>query len=194
VPRLFIGTLADIQEQKRTEQFLAGLKEDDSAVFSDTLKIKFSAAQNLHMTWVFIGDVPQPSIKALTLQLDAQMAQIRKMKLPRELAFGSIDFWPDEIHPRLLVLTPTQTPAVVRQCAQAIHHLATGFQSAADSLPFRAHITLARLKEGAPCTDVIKAALSTLLPFELKLTDIGLFESTSVGRQSVYRTVARYDL
>jgi 2'-5' RNA ligase len=192
VPRLFIGTLADIEEQKRTEQFLAGLKSIAPTLFADYLKIRFTAAQNLHMTWAFIGDVPQDSVENLTLLLAAQMNQIREIKLPPQLLFDSIELWPDEIQPTLLVLTPAETPASVQDCARRIHYLVSPFKSAPETFPFRAHITLARLKKGALCTDVNIAALKSFMPVTLKLTDIGLFESKSIESQSVYQAVARY--
>jgi 2'-5' RNA ligase len=192
VPRLFIGTLADTEEQKRTEQFLASLKSDAPALFADDSKIKFTVTQNLHMTWAFIGDVPQDAVKQLSLLVDAQMSEIREIKLPPQLLFDSIELWPDEIHPTLLVLTPAETPTSVQDCARRIHHLVRPFKSTQETFPFRAHITLARLKKGAVSLDASTSTLKSFLPLTLKLTDIGLFESTSLGRQSVYRAVARY--
>jgi 2'-5' RNA ligase len=194
VPRLFIGTLADIDEQKRTEQFLSALQSTADAVFADDLKIKFTSVQNLHMTWAFIGDVPQASVEQISQLLNEQMKQIREMKLPPQLHFDCVEFWPDAIQPTLLVLTPAVTPAAVENCARQIMHVARPFKSAPETFPFRAHVTLARLKKGAVSTNVSIAALKSFLPLVLKLTDIGLFESTSVGRQSVYRAVAQFAL
>ncbi|MDR3616883.1 MAG: RNA 2',3'-cyclic phosphodiesterase [Candidatus Obscuribacterales bacterium] len=194
MPRLFIGTLADIDEQKRTEQFLPELNSTAPAIFADDLTIKFTAVQNLHMTWAFIGDVPQDAIEQLSVLVRDQITEMRPIKLPPQLQFDSIEFWPNEIHPTLLVLTPSETPQPVQDCAQKIHHIVSPFKSPPEVLPFRAHITLARLKKRAVSTDAAVIALKSFLPFTLKLTDIGLFESISIGRQSVYRTIARYEL
>ncbi len=194
MPRLFIGTLADIDEQKRTEQFLADLQSTADTVFADDLKIRFMPVQNLHMTWAFIGDVPQASVGEISQLLNEQIKQIREMKLPPQLHFDCVEFWPDAIQPTLLVLTPTVTPKTVQNCAREVIHLVSPFKSAPETFPFRAHITLARLKKGTVSPDVSIAALKSFLPLTLKLTDIGLFESTSVGRQSVYRAVAQFAL
>jgi 2'-5' RNA ligase len=194
VPRLFIGTLADLDEQKRTEQFLPELKSTAPAIYAHDSKIKFTVVQNLHMTWAFIGDVPQDAVEQLSVLVNDQMTEIREMKLPPQLQFDSNEFWPNEIHPTLLVLTPSETHQAVQDCARKIHHIVSPFKSRAEVLPFRAHITLARLKKEAVSTDISVIALKSFLPFTLKLTDIGLFESASIGRQSVYRTIARYEL
>jgi len=193
VPRLFLGTLADIEEQKRTEQLFADLKTTAPAQYASS-NIKFTAPENLHMTWAFIGDVPQESVEDLQLQLHSQMRQIQEMKLPPVLVFDSVEIWPEEMNPTLFVLTPTETHPAVLNCAQSIHRLVGPFMSSPEILPFRAHVTLARLKKDCEAVAAMKNDLKTLQPFEIKLTDIGLFASAFIGRQTAYRAIAKYAL
>lgn len=187
MPRLFVGTKLDSENQKAIEKLIDCLQ-------SDSPEHKWTPGENLHMTWSFIGEVQEDSISKISNLLEQEIAQFPKLKLPERMEFDQFEFWPNDEKPKLLVLTASQTPDSVKIAASLIDETIRPFKDKVEHFPFKAHITLARLKTGETVGNVRKNMEKSFKTASMQLTDIVLLESCPNGRQNAYRAVSQFKI
>ncbi len=140
------------------------------------MPVRWTAFQNLHLTVQFIGDVDEKRIPDMKQILN----RIRKPEQCEVLKFTGISAFPAGGSPRIIYFGINSSDYL-----RKIHRLVTndlirnGFP--ADNKPFKAHLTLARVRDGNTVTEPqmahLKELASTLTVEDSPLDRIILFES-----------------
>lgn len=187
VKRLFVGTFI-AAEQMESLSALAGAAERLRAHWSR--KPRFVRANKLHMTWLFLGDVPAESVAAV----GSVLTGITSGRQAMEIEYAKAEFWPDERRPRQLVLVPLAVSAEVRALGLAVRQALAPFVARPDRHAFRPHLTIARLEQ-PHCADAGPVSLpgwlnlAERLPLRHHLGSLTLIESHRGPGADEYRTV-----
>lgn len=136
------------------------------------------AADNLHLTLVFVGGV------TATQRICMEAAAARVVARPFTVTLDSLGYWP---RPRALWAGADAAPSalidLVAQLNTAL--LPCGYQS--EARPFQAHVTLVRKTQRPPDTRRIP-------PLVWQADDFCLVESMTGEQGSEYRVLARWPL
>jgi len=113
--------------------------------------VRWVAAENIHLTLKFLGDVSTNNIQVLTELLEAETANQK----PMVISVGGVGAFPKIRSPRVIwvgVEAPQELVALQRQIDS--HTARIGY--ARDRRPFSPHLTLGRVSRNATPQDVRK--------------------------------------
>ena len=136
--RLFVAVNLPDTERRAAHSATAPLRHGD-------LPVKWVAAEALHLTLKFLGDVADERAEAIGTALDAAVAGAR----PFEVGLGGIGAFPSMARPRVVWLGVERHPAL-ELLANDVERALQPFGFEAELRPFQPHITLGRAKQGAP--------------------------------------------
>jgi len=132
------------------------------------LGISWSRPQTWHLTLDFLGEVPSAKLDALTAALRAEAADFHPIAVqPQDL-----DAFPNLRRPRVLFLH--------MESGGALEKLATGIRHRVDEVlpdgeqdrkPFRAHLTIARIKRPLPASQLRLLPQIQFVPWETLTID-----------------------
>jgi 2'-5' RNA ligase len=148
--RCFIAVTLPPAVLRQIETLQAGLK-------SHGLKMSWVRPQNVHLTLKFLGDIsPAGSEKAQRAMLQAASASA-----PFDLAMQGMGVFPGIRKPRILWTGVGGRTDQLQQVYQALDNglAAEGF--ARESRPFKAHLTLARIKKSLEPEHLLQAIQET---------------------------------
>jgi len=204
--RLFVGSFLKEDEATRVEQFCKSNATRLGALTNSHLR--FVPGANLHVTWVFIGEVEENKIPAINKILQAEVSFLKSgagaaIKAGIDHNFSAsalgetfcldvdydyLEAWPDTQAGRVLVATPTTVPDPVLRIGMALRNAMKNLGQADGNEPrnklFRPHITLARLNPPGKLIDgkLIKT-LSQVLPVRQRIDSLDLIQS-SLGQKN----------
>ncbi len=135
--RLFIAV--PIGEKTRTE-IVKGVLADESA---RRMPVRWTAYQNLHLTLQFLGDVEEKRIPLLKQILN----RVPQHAADEQLLFTNIGAFPGMNAPRIIWLGIEKNQTLLNIQKKISDDLARNDFSF-DKKPFKAHLTLGRVKEG----------------------------------------------
>jgi len=140
--RLFIAI--DLDEAAR-EAIADEQRRLKAAIGSTRATIKWVRAEQMHLTLVFLGEIPEARSSAIVDAVGQPVAQP-----PFDLTFGGIGAFPPRGAPNVLWIGAAkgEGQAVVLQRQLADRIAALGI--VLDRRPFHPHLTLARLKDSRP--------------------------------------------
>jgi 2'-5' RNA ligase len=103
--------------------------------------IRWTRAENLHITLQFLAEVRQEHIAAIVSNVRTELATLQSATV----TFDSLHLFPNPYRPRVIVLNirPQQHLALL---AERIGRAIQASHYEIDSRPFRAHLTLGRIK------------------------------------------------
>jgi 2'-5' RNA ligase len=140
--RVFLGINFPITTVRRLADEIAAL---GGPVAEAGWKVAWVPAANLHLTMKFLGSIAEASVEALRGRLGRELSA----SAPFEMELRGLGAFPSPAHPRILW-------AGVRAGAElaALHKDIEGWCEALghprEERPFHAHVTIGRVKEGAP--------------------------------------------
>jgi 2'-5' RNA ligase len=102
--------------------------------------IRWTRAEQFHLTLKFLGDIPATQVEALKVAVDEVCAGFS----PMILSAGGIGFFPDERKPRVLWAGAADAGEQLAEVHRRIHAAVRPFAPADRSERFAAHITLGR--------------------------------------------------
>ena len=142
------------------------------------VRVAWVRAENLHLTLRFLGEMPEEALPELESALRTAVAGHG----PLTLRPGAVSAFPHLRQPRVLFLQCDSDGALERLAA-AVRTATDPLLSAAqrDDQPFRAHLTLARVKQALPADE---ARL-------LAGIDLGAWPALGVGEVRLVRSVLR---
>jgi len=146
VIRAFIAIDLPSEVQDCLRQILTQLNEQMGDV-----PVRWVAAENIHLTLKFLGDVSTNNIQVLTELLEAETANQK----PMVISVGGVGAFPKIRSPRVIwvgVEAPQELVALQRQIDS--HTARIGY--ARDRRPFSPHLTLGRVSRNATPQDVRK--------------------------------------
>ncbi len=191
--RLFVGTFLT-PEQQQALGSLKGHRDDLSRLWHR--KLRFVNSLKLHMTWIFLGDVEEENLAAVTEAL-AEATTGRKRSA---IVYDGIDFWPSPGKPRQLVMTSRAVPDEMVALAGEIRRSLKPFAARPDDRAFRPHITLLRFDSapGAHARGRLSLPedlhLERVLPLAHKIDDVSLIESHLGSGQDEYEVLKSFPL
>lgn len=145
--------------------------------------IKFVEAKNIHLTLHFLGYLNQEQIHQMKKILRVMVKKYRSFTLKTE----TIDAFPNRKRPRVIyvMITPHETLlSIHEELKKEIKNL----HIETDSRPWKAHLTLARLKKPNIIIDKEPPALSFLVK------SIDLMKSTLSRSGAQYSVLERFPL
>lgn len=155
-----------------------------------TAPVKWSPAENLHITMKFIGEWPGE-------RLDDVIDALEGIAVgpPIEISINGLGWFPNPHSPRMLVAV-VHAPESLRRLAHAIDETTHGLGLPMETKAYSAHVTLARIKnsEGLfPLKQAI-AALPTVDFGSFTARDFHLYLSKMSPSGSVYTRLADFAL
>jgi len=139
---------------------------------------RWSRPEGLHVTLAFLGDRPAEALPAL----DALASAVAARHAPFALCTAGLGGFPGTRRARILWLGLAPSPAL-ESLARDLRGALAAAGEPFDAKPFRAHITLARLRQPGPL-----AAFSEPPPTPFAAADLVLFESLAQGGYAPLRT------
>ena len=115
--------------------------EDARKVLGD--RVRWTPAGNLHLTLKFLGDVPPDALPRLLARAQAKLAGVA----PFEAALGGVGAFPSAREARVLWLGVTRGVRELAKLARKLDAAASAVGVPRDRRPYRAHLTLCRLRE-----------------------------------------------
>lgn len=160
---------------------------NDLKTLSKSNKIRWTRAENLHITLQFLAEVKSSD---LPLMLAEVHHQLRGIKLPLCFHLRGLHLFPDPHRPRVLVADVTPQSALA-ECAALIGKgiLQTGYEI--DKRPFRAHLSLGRIKTAQTTALSFLQNVKQLDLPEIEAPEIVLFKSEPHPEGSHYIPLAR---
>lgn len=135
-------------------------------------------ARNIHLTLVFVGDVPSLRLAELGAAAAAVAGAAVEMTVDRAV------FWPRQ---RIAWVGPTQTPAALARLVTALEERVAAAGFAFDRRPYVPHVTLVR---DARCRDAPQLAA----PIAWSAREFVLAQSTRDADGAAYDLVGRWPL
>jgi 2'-5' RNA ligase len=152
--------------------------------------IRWSRPENLHITLQFLAEVPPGAIDVMV----AKVTQALRASLPQQrFHLGRLHIFPDPYRPRVIVMDVAPQVGL----AEVSRFIGEGIVQAGlpiEDRPFRAHLTLGRIKQpqGLNLGFLSEAALPAL--DELNISEVVLFQSEPHPEGSHYTPLARLPL
>lgn len=153
--RLFTGIDLPDSVKERLDLLISRLRT--------TAHLKWSPAYNLHITTKFIGEWPQGRLDELIWALRAVPATERV-----DISIRGLGWFPNPHNPRVFWAAVHASPALAT-LARATEKACTELGIPAEDRPFSPHLTLARIRQPIPLTNLRKAVA------ELESVDFGAF-------------------
>lgn len=147
--------------------------------------VKWVIPENLHLTLHFFGDLDEDKIA----QVEAGIDEIAKKINAFKMQTGSFGCFPNEQNPKVIFIEVKDTDAIhnlIGQLEVTLENL--GFP--VDARPWRPHLTLGRIKDGAQC----KTSGLELAPKIFEVKSIELMESQLMPKGSVYSVINSFPL
>lgn len=150
--------------------------------------VRWLPPEQLHLTLLFLGDVPDEALTAICRGLAAISTASFELRLAKTGCF------PGRSRPRVLWVAPDHQPALHGLAARIRETvLACGIQL--EQRGFSPHVTVARIKENRPCETArfLDAHVQELsLAFEVR--EFILFQSTLTAQGALHRDLLRIPL
>jgi 2'-5' RNA ligase len=163
--RLFTAVDPSPEVRENLERLLARLRP--------TAHLKWSGAENIHLTLKFIGEWPEDELPRLKQTLAAL-----PVPEPFEVRVAGLGFFPNARAPRVFWVGVQAPPALV-DFARAVDQALAPLGIAAETRAYSPHLTLARVREGERLEGFRKAVEP------LTATDFGAFQP---DRFSLYQS------
>ena len=179
--RLFYAVPLPERVLKASARLQSSLKPELLKLEGTSDRVRWSRAENLHLTLHFLGDIPREKIPELLLLLEAVAAGTPVL----DLTLKQLSAFPKLRQAHVLVWQFNQNQAL-----HALHQgLAEGLVAlglSCDQRHFRPHLTLARIKPAQPLADLPKPT-----PLSFEATEAVLFQSRLQPEGPEYTALGR---
>lgn len=142
-----------------------------------TLPVRWTAAQNIHITLKFLGDVDERQLP----RLQAALTGAVQGTAPFSARVGKLGAFPKPERPRILWVG-CELEAAGYHLQKAVESAAAGLGFAREERPFSPHLTIGRVNQSAGPRDY--PALARLV----RETPVGALGSQTVSAIRVYRS------
>jgi RNA 2',3'-cyclic 3'-phosphodiesterase len=180
--RLFVAAEIDEEVRRRAGEIQSRLRAAGDAGRA----ISWVAPQNLHVTLQFIGDVEPEVAGQVAAQLEPPFESP-----PFELSVSGVGTFPPAGQPRVIWLGVERGGVELAAVAREVNRRLDEIALPRDRRPFRAHLTLGRVKGAMPAQarEALAAARSAAVG-RCRVDHVTLFQSTLSPHGSSYTIVA----
>ncbi|HRU07156.1 MAG TPA: RNA 2',3'-cyclic phosphodiesterase [Candidatus Brocadiia bacterium] len=154
--------------------------------------VRWVEPQSLHLTLKFLGDVAG----GFAEQAGPALAACAAAAPVSKLVCQGVGAFPDARRPRVVWVGLAEDPPMLAALSHALDRAAAAFGVAPEDKPFRAHVTIGRVKEPKPAPG-IAAALAAQAGFvagAMEAREIVLMKSDLRPAGPVYTPLARFAL
>ena len=185
VIRIFFAIDLPAPTKEKLANFISTLKRK-----SKSHAIRWSRPENLHVTLQFLAEMHSEHLHLLINHVRAEVAGVIK---EISLSFGRIHLFPNPYRPRVIVLDVTPQDELAMLSGLIGHGMkASNYQS--ENRPFRAHLTLGRIKHTHANLNFLSEFTNTPVAEDILLKEIVLFRSEPQPEGSKYTVVERIAL
>jgi 2'-5' RNA ligase len=163
----------------------AGLQ---AALKAKGLRLRWVKPQNIHLTLKFLGDIPA----ADAAMVGPAMQRASQGTPPLALFVQGMGVFPGIKRPRVLWIGLGGEVEALRQLNSRIEDELAGLGFARENRGFKAHLTLARFKEGVASRDLLQAfeALGNYTPEPFAAKHLVLYKSDLRPQGALYTPLA----
>lgn len=181
VIRIFFAVDLPKSTKETIGKFISTLKQK-----SKTRAIRWTKFENLHITLQFLAEAKSEHLPQIIENVRTQIKDHRCSKL----TLGSLHLFPNPHRPRVIVLdiTPQENLAIL---SELIGKGITASNYQIDSRPFRAHLTLGRIKQPLGVNLQFLSEVASLAPEQIEVNEIILFRSEPQPQGSQYSALER---
>ncbi len=153
--------------------------------------VRWVAAENIHLTFRFLGDTSASSLQELTRDLAAVVSQ----QPPFAISLGGFGVFPNLKRPRV-IWVGIQTASELERLQRAIESTCTRLGYPAEEKTFNPHLTLGRIREEADLASLRNALQNFQIgPLgSLTVSNLTLFRSDLRPQGPVYTALAHIPL
>jgi 2'-5' RNA ligase len=133
--------------------------------------VRWARPESYHLTLRFLGEIPAEPLAPLVAAVAAELADLA----PFEVQLGGLELFPSPRRPRVIAAR-LEPAAPLAELARRVEAAAVRAGFPAEERPFRAHLTLGRLRDRAhPALEPAAADLLAADPF--RVAEVVLFRS-----------------
>lgn len=181
--RAFIAIELNAQLQSQLAEIIRQLKSPQTAA------VRWVAAQNIHLTLKFLGEISTANLQMLTSRLQAEAQR----HAPFEITVGGLGAFPNPRRPRV-VWVGMQAPPALTSLQHGVENETNRLGYTPEDKPFSPHLTIGRVTNNADPAEVqqVAAALGKMTVGELgsvRVDAITLFRSDLQPTGAVYTVV-----
>jgi len=154
--------------------------------------VRWVEPQSLHLTLKFLGDVAD----SFADQAGPALAACAAAAPASKLTCQGVGAFPDARSPRVVWVGLSEEPPMLAALHGALDRAAASFGVAREDKPFRAHVTIGRVKEPrpAPGAAAALAAKADFVAGQMEAREIVLMKSELRPSGPVYTPLARFAL
>jgi len=156
------------------------------AVGIDNPPWRWVASENFHITMKFLGDIAPEGVTELTNAVADACTSIA----PFSISFGELGGFPNLKRPRVLFYRITDGASKLTRLAESVDESLSAAGIPRERRPFRAHVTIARIKE--PTTRELSASLARapgVSGARETVTSVALMESRLTRQGALYQSL-----
>jgi 2'-5' RNA ligase len=183
--RLFVAV--ELSEAIRAEASRVARELADALGQGSRRAVSWAAPANMHLTVRFVGEVEPGTARELARRIGEPLAAPAF-----RLAVGGLGAFPHAGPPRIIWLGVTEGGERLAEVHDEVERLLVGLGLPPDDRPFRAHLTLGRVR--TPLGLTARQALASVHAGALGacgVSEVTLFESRLSPRGSTYMALAR---
>jgi 2'-5' RNA ligase len=155
-------------------------------------RISWTKPQGQHLTLKFFGDISTEDVKNICTAVQNRVASEPSLNLKIE----KIGVFPDARKPRVIWCGVTGNEEKLSIIQKQLDNDFAGIGFPMEDRPFRAHLTLGRIKDSHGLTGISEALTkySTFAAGEFNCTELILFQSRLTPQGAIYTKLAEFAL
>ncbi len=182
-----IFTAIDISDAARAE--CANYVENLKSVFLH-LRVSWEKPEKLHFTLKFLGDIDETQLRNLTEAVAAATGKISNFKI----RIAGTGVFPSKRNARILWLGVNDEQANMQKVKEVLDCECFERGLAKENRDFKAHLTIARLREPHKSAELVEKHLSeNFVSDEFTVSGITIYESRLQKSGSIYSIVSKYE-
>jgi len=184
--RIFAAVDISNEAKDKISEYIKNLKSE----FSD-LRVGWEKTEKLHLTLKFHGNIDDSDLQKLNDAAMETAGQIPKFNL-QTTATGA---FPSRKKARVLWLGIKDKKGTLQKLSEGFEINCAKHGFAKDTRSFKAHLTIARLREPGKSKELIEKHLETKIePAQFEVSEIVIYESHLQKTGSIYSVVSKHKL
>lgn len=179
--RAFIAIDLPISIKNKISRIQSHLKTSD-------ISAKWVKPENIHLTLKFLGNIKEPQIG----QVKDTIRETASLLKPFEVSFNNFGVFPNPKKPKVFFISLTEENAL-KKIADILENKLEKFGFKKENR-FKAHITLARIKNATNIINLVKEITNISFIKSFAIQEIILFRSTLTQLGPTYEKVFRSNL
>jgi 2'-5' RNA ligase len=184
--RIFAAVDISNEAKDKISEYIKNLKSE----FSD-LRVGWEKTEKIHLTLKFLGNIDDSDLQKLNDAAMETAGQIPKFNL-QTTATGA---FPSRKKARVLWLGIKDKKGTLQKLSEGFEINCAKHGFAKDTRSFKAHLTIARLREPGKSKELIEKHLETKIePAQFEVSEIVIYESHLQKTGSIYSVVSKHKL